>query len=229
MKLLVKGSALTVCVLSAAMVLGNPGAAKADSILLNGSFESGYPDPGQFLAVNAGGTAIDGWQVGASGVDYIGTYWTAQDGARSIDLNAMDVGSISQTFATAINQVYRVTFWLSGNPAASQPDPRTGTVTAGAGSQTFSFTLSSSGARLGDMKWVKQSFDFIATSAMTTLEFSSTTIGPSNVGGYEHAFGPALDNVAVVAVPTPSAVAAGMGMLGILGAARFLRRRQAGI
>jgi hypothetical protein len=43
---------------------------------------------------------IDGWEVGGSSVDWVGTYWPAQEGAMSIDLSGADAGSVSQTFDT---------------------------------------------------------------------------------------------------------------------------------
>ena len=84
---------------------------------VNGSFELGA-NPGSFSALNGGSTSIDGWTVGggANSVDYIGSYWSASDGTRSIDLNGLVPGSISQTFDVVSGQTYRVSFDLAGNP-----------------------------------------------------------------------------------------------------------------
>ena len=75
----------------------------------NGSFEIG-PATGTFTTLGTGNTSITGWTVGGSGVDYIGSFWQAQDGSRSLDLSALGAGSVSQTFDTILNQVYLVNF-----------------------------------------------------------------------------------------------------------------------
>jgi len=100
-------------------VLALAGATLAFSGLTNGSFESGtYLDSGSgFEQLNAGDTSIDGWTVDSGSVDWIGTYWVAQDGSKSIDMSGTDAGAISQTFATTIGNTYTVSFFLSGNPA----------------------------------------------------------------------------------------------------------------
>src|SRR5688572_18224503 len=78
--------------------------------ITNGGFESGT-NPGAFTTVAAGGTNITGWTVGGNGVDYIGTYWTASEGGRSIDLSALNAGSVSQVLnGLTIGQEYTVTF-----------------------------------------------------------------------------------------------------------------------
>jgi len=68
------------------------------TLISNGSFELG-PDPGTFTTLNGGNTSITGWTVGGSSIDYIGTYWVAADGNRSLDMNGLNIGSISQTIS----------------------------------------------------------------------------------------------------------------------------------
>ena len=63
---------------------------------MNGSFEIG-PTPGSFVGVANGSTVITGWVV-VNNIDYIGTFWKAKDGDRSIDLNGGITGGIKQTF-----------------------------------------------------------------------------------------------------------------------------------
>ena len=162
----------------------------------NGSFESGtYVDGGSgFEQLNAGDTSITGWTVDAGSVDWIGTYWPAEDGAMSIDLSGADAGTISQTLATTIGNTYTVSFFLSGNPAGP-PTVKTLDVTA-TGAASASYTFDVTGNDLTNMNWTPETFTFLATSASTTLSFVSTTAG---------AFGPALDNVAITeTVPTKS-------------------------
>ena len=87
-----------------------PTSANAAS-LINGSFENGTPSIGNFTTVAGGNsTAINGWVVTGNSVDYIGSYWAAQDGNRSIDLNGNGQGGIQQTFTTVVGQLYNISF-----------------------------------------------------------------------------------------------------------------------
>ncbi len=172
------------------------GATLAFSGLTNGSFETGaYVDGGAgFEQLNAGDTSIDGWTVDSGSVDWIGTYWPAQDGAKSIDMSGVDAGAISQTFATTIGNTYTVSFYLAGNPADA---PTVKTLDVGATGGTVShYTFDTTGSTLANMNWTAESYSVLATTTSTTLSFVSTTPG---------AFGPAIDNVVVTeTVPTKS-------------------------
>ena len=156
----------------------------------NGSFETGTFDAQAFDTLSAGSTAITDWTVDSGTIDWIGTYWTASNGSRSIDLNGFSTGAISQTLTTTIGNTYTVNFDLSGNPAGP-PTVKTMTVGAtGATANTYSFDTSV-GNTLADMMWASQVYSFFATSSSTVLTFTSTIAG---------AFGPALDNVVVTEV-----------------------------
>ncbi|MGZ6299708.1 MAG: choice-of-anchor C family protein [Candidatus Limnocylindria bacterium] len=160
----------------------------------NGSFETGtYVDGGfGFEQLDAGDTSITGWTVAAGSVDWIGTYWPAQDGSMSIDLSGTDAGTLSQTLATTIGNTYTVSFFLSGNPAGP-PTVKTLDVSA-TGAVTTSYTYDVTGNSLTTMNWTAETYTFLATSASTTLSFVSTSAG---------FFGPALDNVSITeTVPT---------------------------
>lgn len=155
----------------------------------NGGFEDGT-DPGSFTTVGAGGGNITGWTVTFGSVDYIGSYWEAAEGSRSIDMSGGGAGSISQTIATIPGFTYQVTFYMSGNPDGS-PMVKTMTVSAnGAMSQNYSYDISVGNTR-GVMLWASNTYTFTATSNNTTLTFASTT---------DTAFGPALDNVSITNV-----------------------------
>jgi choice-of-anchor C domain-containing protein len=191
----------------------------------NGSFETGIA-PGSFTSLNGGdSTSITGWTVGGSApdaVDYIGSYWVAADGSKSLDLNGLIAGSISQTFTVTNGQAYRVTFQLAGNPDGG-PQPKTL-------DSTTTFTLfspppfDSSGHSTSNMGWTTYSFDFVANSNSETLTFTSTTTTPSGNGTYPFAFGPALDNVSVTAIPEPATWA--MMILGFMGVGFLAYRRK---
>jgi choice-of-anchor C domain-containing protein len=170
------------------------GSALAFTGLTNGSFETGtYVDNGSgFQQLDAPNPSIDGWTVDAGSIDWIGTYWPAQDGSMSIDMSGADAGTLSQTFATTIGNTYTVSFQLSGNPAGP-PTVKTLEVSA-TGGTTAIYAYDTTGNDLVTMNWRAEEYSFLATSASTTLSFVSTTAGP---------FGPAIDNVVMTeTVPT---------------------------
>jgi choice-of-anchor C domain-containing protein len=158
--------------------------AAAGPTIVNGSFETGT-SPGVFLPLSSGdSTTIPGWTVTSGTVDYIGTYWQAADGVRSLDLRGSGAGAVRQTFATTVGTSYRVTFSMSGNPVGGAG---TKTMTADTGGTPTVFTYVV-GAVNPDMKWAKKTFLFTAVAVTTALTFTSTTSG---------VYGPALDNVRV--------------------------------
>jgi choice-of-anchor C domain-containing protein len=182
----------------------------------NGSFENATVDPGAgFVTLGNGSTAVTGWVVGGDSIDYIGGYWQAEDGSRSIDLSGNANGSIAQTFDTVAGQAYQVSFFLAGNPDGG-PAAKLEITSADGGQQQQSlFTVTGSDSR-ANMGWTEFSYKFSATGSSTTLAFASAT---------GTAFGPALDNVSVsAAVPEPASWA--MMLVGFGGLGAVLRRQR---
>src|SRR5678815_3121637 len=86
----------------------------------NGSFElnsgGGCDSGGGFTTLSAGSPCITGWSIGPNNLDYINSYWVAQDGTHSVDLNGnQNATSISQTFDTIAGGLYLVSFAMAGN------------------------------------------------------------------------------------------------------------------
>ena len=203
------------CVLGALLVAGAGSAAAAP--FTNGSFELGSVNPGGgWTTLSSGNPAITGWEIFDGTVDYIGGYWQAADGSRSVDLNGNDGSAgIRQTFDTIAGDTYQIRFALAGNPDGA-PLTKSVQLTSGGASQLFSFTIPP-GASHADMGWAYHSLLFTATADSTTLSFLSNTAGVY--------FGPAIDDVSVTAVPEPatlSLVALGL----VAGARNRLRRRR---
>jgi choice-of-anchor C domain-containing protein len=155
----------------------------------NGSFESGTGDPGAFVQVNAGSTVLTGWTVSAGSVDWIGTYWPAAAGTKSVDMNGAGPGTISQVLATTIGKTYVVTFALSANAAGPVGVYTLSVGATGGTTQAYTFDRAVNANTLTNMMWQAKQYSFVATSAATTLAFTSgVATGP---------YGPALDNVVV--------------------------------
>ena len=132
-----------------------------------------------------GASDIIGWSIISGNVDYIGTTWTASDGNRSIDLNGLVAGTISQSINTVDGSAYQVLFDMATNPGYTGLDRivRLGVSAAG---ETTAYSFDISGKTGVDMGWEQKSFVFTATGTTSTLTFKSTIAG---------AGGPALDNV----------------------------------
>jgi choice-of-anchor C domain-containing protein len=196
----------------------------ATSIVQNGSFET-YTggDVGSFVTLSVGNTQITGWTVikgvyaaesELGGIDYIGTIWTAADGARSLDLdNLYATGGVEQPFDTVPGAPYCVTFALAGNPAGG-PVVKQVRVSGGASTQDYSFDIT--GKSFTNMGWVTEHFYFTAPGSTTTLKFQS--LSPSGC-----AYGAALDNVTVEVIPEPLTMASGLLAVSALG--MYLRKR----
>lgn len=156
-------------------------------VIKNGSFEESPMDPpDNFLVLNTGSTAILHWTVGeGAGIDYVTGYWNSSNGKRSIDLNALDIGSISQVISTEIGKRYVVLFDFAGNPNCNKINPIK-RIRVSAANVQASYSFDIQGKSNDNMGWKTDSFTFMATATTTILTFSSTVEGNC---------GPAIDNV----------------------------------
>jgi len=172
-------------------------------VLANGNFEDGpeMAPANPVLTLSAGSTALPGWTV-ASGAVAIVTdgYWVPLSGHRSVALASGGPGSIEQAFASSPGAVYRLTFWISGEPF-STPTIKHLRVTAGATVQDFTFDVTP--AWHWDMAWAQHTLDFTATGSTTTLRLASLDAS---------AWGPAVDSAKVELVSAGVGGAPGLSL-----------------
>lgn len=211
-----KGTCMYKHILAAAAAMLMAGTAGAATII-NGSFENSALTPGKFTTLYSGSTAIDGWTVTSGSVDYKHTYWKSSDGRRSIDLAGLSIGSIAQSFATAVGQSYTVTFEMSSNPDGGT-NPRNLLASIDGGPALIFNHPGGNSSRA--MNWLTKSFSFVAMNTVTNLSFAAD----SSSGGF---YGAALDNVGIFsAIPEPATWAMLIGGFGLAGAAMRRRRRR---
>jgi choice-of-anchor C domain-containing protein len=207
---------IIVVIAVALMVAASSVAMAAGNLLTNGSFEDGnYQGDYNFQTIySTDAQPITGWTVTSGSVDWINYYWQAADGHRSLDMNGLGPATIQQTFAVSPNSTYEVSFALAGNPDGG-PTVKALLGIAGGSTQEFDFDVT--GASKGQMNWTQESFLFQSSASnLATLTFQSIT--PNSP------YGPALDNVAVTAVPEPGSILAACTVLGPVGFV-FRRRR----
>jgi choice-of-anchor C domain-containing protein len=197
------------------------------NLITNGSFETGV-NPGSFTTLYApNSNSIAGWTVTQGSIDYIGSYWKASDGARSIDLAGNGMGAIADPFYTDLSLSYLLEFDLAGNPdgglKVKTVDVSVAKVGSTAPPTVYEFTFDTTGKTKTNMGWTTQSLLFNGFGANTQIMFAS--------GMGSSPYGPALDNVRVTAngpavnpvVPEPMSIFLGIMGLGSIAGFRKLR------
>jgi choice-of-anchor C domain-containing protein len=159
----------------------------ATNLLVNGSFEDGPDDIGQFKSLDKGSEEIKGWKVTRGQIDIVGTFWVAAHGSRSVDLHGSPgYGGVEQTFKTKKGSKYKVELQLAATPGAGER----GIWVAAAGDKK-KFEVDSGEGTPEKMAWTKVTWEFTALGDETTLEIYTTEKGDDSRG-------PVIDDVSVV-------------------------------
>jgi hypothetical protein len=183
-------------------ILSVSSVARAQNLVLNGSFEAGAFSGDYFgnTFLDAGSTAITAWTVIDSDIlwltndasDSIVFNVSASDGERFLDLTGFDnlpFGGVEQAVPTQIGRRYRLAFDLGTNPARLGA---TQTLMAQVGSDQTTFTFTGTG---DSSQYRRYGLDFVANSSSTLISFIGSTPSGGHIG---------LDNVVVSQVPEPA-------------------------
>ena len=181
----------------------------APNLIQNGGFESyltPFPSPG-YQVHGVGSTALTSWTIGGTSIDLIQGAYGAIVGTSVDLLGSPGALSVSQTFATIVNQSYLLTFDLTANSNGVDN-----------GNMTVSLNNAPITTFLGAINIVdNHTLSFIASTSSTTLKFASANVQKNG--------GPVLDNVSVTAVPEPESYAMFLAGLGVMGAIVVRRRK----
>ena len=194
--------------------------ATPSNLVADGSFEDATA-ASPFQTFNAGSQFDTHWTIDSGSIDLINGYWNAKEGSKSIDMSGNGPGSISQLLNTTAGQTYKVDFYMAGNPddAPSVKTLNVSIAPPNTGVNTYTFNTVPGVTTKTNMGWTEESFTFTAQTSSETLTFAS---------GNQSAYGPALDNVSVTAIPEPAYYQAsallGLGGIGLL---RLRRRKTA--
>jgi hypothetical protein len=213
-----------------AAVIGAALPAHGSTILVNGSFESGVPGNSRGIVNGANFNAmvtsgpnwdawrgLNGWTL-ASGpgiaveTDRTNSKIDAQNGEYYVGLDVIGNSSLVQTVTLGVGR-YTLSLWYSPDTGNAATNGIAYGIT-GLGSATA--TIGTNGAKRGD--WSLLSLDLMVRVAGNYQVFLGATGKSDGKGGF-------IDNVALTPAPLP---AAGLVLLGGLGALAGLRRRRRG-
>jgi len=180
----------------------------AQNLVQNGDFESPWTDT---IYCVGPGEQLDSWTVSGDSVDVLGNYWQPAHGRQSIDLNGNQPGGVFQYISALNGALYNLSFAVAANPESSSV--KIMEVWWG-DSRLDTLSLDPVGHSVTDMGWAYYHYCVVG-SGNDRLAFVST--GPAGC------FGPALDDVSVVA-PEPCSLFVLAGSVGSFGL--FIRRRR---
>ncbi|MEB3357750.1 MAG: lectin-like protein [Synechococcales bacterium] len=129
-------------------------------LIANGSFEDNAVNPGEEAVIDT----LTGWTISGTGVK-VSEALLAQDGTASIQLDGGENSVISQELATVAGETYQIQFQYA--PGPNTPESSNGIEVWWDGQLIA--TIAAPGGINPD--WTGYTFDVVATSNLTTLEF----------------------------------------------------------
>ncbi len=151
------------------------------NLVFNGGFERPVPENGSGITT----TDVWAWGVEAGNVDLYRSHWQPAEGAQSIDLNGLAVGTIGQDLPTTAGNTYTVRFAMAGNPDG-QNEKRMEVWWGNNLVDTAVFDAR--GHSRPNMGWIYYEYVVAATADTTRLRLKSLVTDN---------YGPALDDVTV--------------------------------
>ena len=165
-----------------------------------------------YKTLDPGSTELVGWSIVAASddrkkspnpsIEWIGRYWQAAKGEKSVELNGNDAAGIRQTFATVKGKTYVVSFALAGNPEQHLNPPMLYKLTVSAGTTKKIYEFDPSLSTIKDLRFRTETFTFVAEGTETTLAFTSLNVEPdprSPNAAYGSLYGPVIDDVGMSA------------------------------
>jgi choice-of-anchor C domain-containing protein len=197
------------------------------ALIINPSFEQPVVPNPDFQYYYAGDNSITGWTIVGNSVDILSTNWAAHEGKQTVDLSGVNTGGIYQDIGTTPGHTYHLSFWLTANTEfqGTSGGPVIKTMRLfWSGNTIATLTADPTGKVKTNPGWTQYSYDLLATTATTRLQFNSLTSGFA---------GPIIDDLALAditpappgSVPLPPAAL--LGVIGAGAAAISQRRRKA--
>ena len=158
----------------------------AANLIVNGSFEDGPEDIGEYRSLDKDAADVKGWKVTRGQIDLCGTFFVAAEGKRCVDLHGSPgYGGIEQTFKTKKGTRYKVELQLAATPGGGER----GIWVAAAGDKK-KFDNDPGESTREKLNWQKVTWEFTAVGDETTLEIYTTEKGDQQAG-------PLIDDVLV--------------------------------
>ena len=164
------------CLLIGAVAYGfHSNSVNAQDLIADGEFLVPWTSATAFQTVPAG-QSIGTWNVTSGSVDVFkkgGAFLLDKTHpGNAVDLAGGSAGTISQTVETEVGTTYKVSFEYAGNFTTA--GTRTMTVLVGATTKRYS-VIQPKGWSFSNLQWKSASFDYIATSPLTTIQLKSTS------------------------------------------------------
>lgn len=137
--------------------------------IINWGFETAPAGSYNYTTLSTGSTGLPPWTISGSIDVMSSSYRAPNSGTKSIDLNGLGPGSISQTITTAAGSGYTVRFWVANSPGCTNVN-RSARLTFGTSTVSISNSLPG---------WTQRQYVFNPPTTSTLVKLESTSSGTS--------------------------------------------------